>query len=88
MTAQEPAELDPTTGTQGERLVPFVRVRCNPCRRVVSREMENARKGGFGLPKMEKLVRVCPHYKTVWAPGEGPGSPPPEGSGWDRTPPV
>lgn len=75
-----------------DRLVPFVRLRCNPCRRAVSRETANEHKGGAGLPKvLERKIGICPHHRTVWAPGEGPGSgrKPPPGSGWsDRRGPV
>jgi hypothetical protein len=69
--------------------VPMIRVRCNPCRRARGRYLDNLRKGGAGLPRLGSAVPVCPHYETVWAPGHGPDSEPPEGSGWgDRTPPV
>lgn len=81
MTEEDPVPEPPT-----EQIVPFVRVRCNKCRRAVSREMENARKGGAGLPRMGATLGICPHYKTVWAPGMGPGSEPPEDSGWETRP--
>lgn len=82
--AMTPAEPDPPE----ERIVPMIRVRCDQCRRARARYFANQLKGGLGLPKMERPVPVCPHYETQWAPGHGPGNPPPEDSEWDRTPPV
>jgi hypothetical protein len=88
-TEPDQPEPEPTEdGASSERLVSMIRVRCNPCRRAWARAYANQRKGGFGLPKMERPVPTCPHYKTVWAPGFGPGAEPPEDSGWDWTPPV
>jgi hypothetical protein len=76
---EEEVTDDPEQGPEPEeRIVPFIRVRCNKCRRAVSREMDNARKGGAGLPRIERTIGICPHYKTVWAPGMGPGTEPPE----------
>jgi hypothetical protein len=87
MTGPDP----PAPGPDPEpaRLVPFIRVRCNACRRAWSRAVADGRKGGFGLPKLGRGMPVCPHFRTVWAPGHGPGSAPPAGSGFsDRSPPV
>lgn len=91
MTTPDPGAPDDATFLRpdGKQTVSMIRVRCNPCRRRVSREMENARKGGAGLPRLDRSLGTCPHYETVWAPGYGPDSEPPPGSGWgDRTPPV
>jgi hypothetical protein len=67
-------------------MVSAVRVRCNKCRRERAEYLANQRKGGLGLPKVETPVPVCPHYETIWAPGYGPGSEPPEDSGWETRP--
>ena len=70
----------------GKQMVSAVRVRCNACRRRVGREMENARKGGMGLPRTGRSLGPCPHYTTVWAPGYGPDADPKPGSGWETRP--
>jgi threonine dehydrogenase-like Zn-dependent dehydrogenase len=67
-------------------VVPMLRVRCNQCRRARSRFLANQRKGGAGEPRLGGFVPVCTHYETVWAPGFGPGSEPPEDSGWEARP--
>jgi hypothetical protein len=72
------------------RIVPFIRLRCSACRRARGAYLTRATRGAAGIPAIGDFVPVCPHHRTIWAPGMGPGSePPPPGSGWqDRTPPV
>ncbi|MCK9929411.1 hypothetical protein MXD62_19880 [Frankia sp. Mgl5] len=78
MTAEQPADR------------PMVRmlsmVACNRCRRDRGDQL---RRTGHVEPVPES--GTCPHgnpLRTAWADGFGPGSEPPEDSGYDRTPPV
>lgn len=84
----EPAEDGPT-GPPPEVHALFVQ--CPECRRARAANRRNARSGGAavsGLPDLtlQPAAKWCPHYPEVWAPGFGPGSEPPEDSGWETRP--
>ncbi|OHV42171.1 hypothetical protein BBK14_11150 [Parafrankia soli] len=70
-----------------EPVVPMLAlVACNKCRR-----RRGAQLHATGSVEPIPEHGTCPHGKPlrkVWAPGHGPGSEPPEDSGYDRTPPV
>jgi hypothetical protein len=52
-----------------EPMVTAIRVQCPACRRARAAGLRHVKWG-------ERPTRgLCPHYRTVWAPGYGPGSP-------------
>jgi hypothetical protein len=67
-----------------ERMVTAIRPECRECRR------ERAGRARSGIDRGWKGERPggerCPHLPTIWAPGFGPDSEPPPGSGWDTRP--
>ncbi|MCL9762269.1 hypothetical protein [Frankia sp. AiPa1] len=71
----EGTEGPPVEGGE-QPIVPFIRLRCATCRRARGAYLARVARGMAGIPARGGHVPLCPHHRTLWAPGEGPDAEP------------